>query len=456
MKRLIEQDLLAWFQASKRKPLVIRGARQVGKTWLVREFARKYVPHLIELNFEDRPDFRELFSSNDPQIILENIELALNITIDKSRSLLFLDEIQVVPEILAKLRWFAEKSPELAVIATGSLLDFVLAEHEFSMPVGRISYLHLEPLSFNEFILAKGKNKLFEYIKHYQLAKDIPDIIHQELLQLTKEYTVIGGLPDAVDSWCDNRSLLAVNHIHHDIVATYRDDFAKYSGRVPLERLEDILNSVPKLLGKKFMYTRVNKDVQAASLKRAFDLICKARICHRVSACSANGIPLASERKEHVFKAVFLDSGLALAVLGLNLRHVARINTIELNNEGGIAEQLTGQLLRTIEPSFIESDLFYWTRENKSTSAEIDYIIQHGPHLIPVALKAGATGRLRSLHYFMHLKKLKYALRFCADQPNLSTVEVKLADGQDVEYKLLSLPFYLIGEIHRLLDDFVS
>src|SRR3989338_9046918 len=193
--------LTKWFSESGRKPLVLRGARQVGKTWVVRQLAQDHQLQLLEFNFERQPSHKDFFASNDPKKILLNLESYLGRSIEPKKSLLFLDEIQAMPELLAKLRWFYEGMPELAVIATGSLLEFVLENHTFSMPVGRITYLHLEPLSFEEFLLARHKKKLLDYLQCYQLQDIFPLALHEQCLSLFKEYIFVGGLPAAVDQW---------------------------------------------------------------------------------------------------------------------------------------------------------------------------------------------------------------------------------------------------------------
>ena len=182
------------------------------------------------------------------------------------RDVLFIDEIQAAPEILAKLRWFAEDYPELPVVTAGSLLEFTLAEHSFSMPVGRIQYMHIEPLSFEEFLQAIDQTKLYAWLHTFEWGKPVPTAIHQQLMQHFKEYIIVGGLPAAVASWIEERSLSDVNRIHYDLLSTYRDDFAKYAGRVSLSLLEDVLNAIPKMLGNKFVYSRINKDEQVIGI----------------------------------------------------------------------------------------------------------------------------------------------------------------------------------------------
>lgn len=445
--------LKTWINTSGRKPVVMRGARQVGKTWMVRELARLSGKELIELNFEKKPSWRDLFTSNDPKEILLNLESELNRTILPENSLLFLDEIQATPELLAKLRWFYEEMPELAVVAAGSLLEFALAEHEFSMPVGRISYLHVEPLSFEEFLIAQGQTKLCEFLVSWQWATSIPSSIHEKLMGYVKEYMLIGGMPEAVASWQSEHSLVLIEQIHHNLLATYRDDFAKYAKKIPTERLEEILTTIPKLLGEKFVFSRANKAVPTESLKKALQLLCMARVCHKTYATQGNGIPLGAEIKDNFCKIIFLDVGLASSLLDIKLHQLKQLDAVSLVNQGGISEQIVGQLLRTIEPEYKEPHLYYWLREQKNSNAEVDYLIQHNGKIIPIEVKSGSTGSLKSLHQFMHAKRLLRAMRINADLPSVVDVDVKIYSAESVHYQLCSIPFYLVGQLYRLLDE---
>jgi len=451
MKRDRTSFLVDWLNSSSRKPLVIRGARQVGKTWLIRDLASLQERKLIELNFERRPDLESLFSSNDPKEILVNIAAATGNKIEPSKAILFLDEIQAAPHLLEKLRWFAEDMPQLPVIAAGSLLDFTLAKHEFSMPVGRIGYLYLEPLSFEEFLDATGESELRSYLQRYDWNLTLPEAIHLQLMNRIKEYLIVGGMPAAVSSWANDKDPALLNQIHFDLLSTYRDDFAKYSGRLTIDRLEDIMRSVPRQLGKKFVYKNANSDVTAAPLKQAVDLLSKARISHQVVATSANGLPLGAETDEKFFKMILMDCGLCGASLGLSLHQMRSISEISMINSGGMAEQLAGQLLRTVTPAYIPPSLYYWQRGKKGAEAEIDYIIQHENELMPIEVKAGTTGTLKSLHSFMKEKKKKTAIRINSDVPRMSSIEAKDTLGSPLEYTLLSIPFYLLGQLHRLI-----
>jgi hypothetical protein len=452
MKRDRSSFLIDWLNSKARKPLVIRGARQVGKTWLIRDLAKTQKKELIELNFEKKPDLKSLFSSNDPKEILINISAFTGKNIDPTKSILFLDEIQAAPELLSKLRWFAEDLSELPVIAAGSLLDFALEDHELSMPVGRIGYMYLEPLSFEEFLDAVDESHLRLYLQNYNWSTNIPDAIHNKLLSHLKKYLIIGGMPSAVLSWHTDENLQLVNQIHFDLLSTYRDDFAKYKGRLTLQRLEDIMNSIPHQLGGKFVYSNANPDISCSSLKQALDLLAKARICHIIALTSGNGLPLAAESNNKFFKVIMLDVGLCSASLGLSLHQLSLTNELTLINSGAMAEQLTGQILRSLPPAYAPPTSFYWQQTKKNSEAEIDYIIQHENEVIPIEVKAGKTGTLKSLHYFMNAKQKELAVRVNSDKPSFSLIKNPISSSKVHCYTLLSIPFYLLGQLHRLLS----
>lgn len=450
MKRNCINFLNEWLLDAGRKPLVIRGARQVGKTWVVRHLAELQGKKLLEINFEKQPQRTTLFDTNDLQQIALNLSTVFG-DIDPEQSILFLDEIQAAPEILAKLRWFAEDMPELPVVAAGSLLEFTLENHTFSMPVGRINYMHLEPLSFEEFLLANDKASFVEYIKKYNFGYQVPLDIHQQLLNIFKEYLIVGGMPQAVESWVKNKSLNKISQIHSDLIATYRDDFPKYSGRLSVERLDEVLMSVPRFAGQKFVYSKVNPDVQSKSVKQALDLLCKARVCHKVLGSAANGIPLGAEIQDKYLKVIFLDIGLCSTILGISLDTINSTKDIDLINKGSMSEQVVGQILRTIVPFYSEPNLYYWHRDEKGSSAEIDYVMQHQNKVVPIEVKSGSTGGLKSLHIFMGLKNLDVALRVNSDFPSITPINVQDSFGKNINYKLVSIPYYLLGEAHRLL-----
>lgn len=442
-----------WFLDSKRKPLILRGARQVGKTWIAREFAKRNRLTFVELNFERNPELKSLFESNDPRVVLRNIESYTSISINANSSLLFLDEIQDAPEVLSKLRWFYEEVPELPVIAAGSLLEFILSDHSFSMPVGRISYLHLEPLSFEEFLLALEEHQLLKYINTIEIKPigasfAVPEAIHRKLIDIFNLYCFVGGMPACVVKWIEAKTFLDIAPIQEDLLATYRDDFYKYKGRLDVSRLLSVLSSVPNQLGQKFMYSRVGSDMQANVGKQILLLFNKAKISHTVKLSSANVAPLSAEIKDKAFKQIFLDVGLVNRMMSKPFQH----NATNTTQDGGIFEQVVGQMLRTLFPLYKEPELYYWQREEQGASAEIDYVIEHNGEIIPIEVKSGSTGSLKSLHYYMYHKQKKLAVRINDDLPSITEINVKLPTQESVSYSLLSIPFYLTGQIPQLVS----
>ncbi len=452
MKRDRTAFLQDWLHSKERKPLVIRGARQVGKTWLIRNLAQVEQHRLIEMNFEKQPELKSLFSSNNPREILLNIAASKGGAIDPLKTILFLDEIQAAPQLLEKLRWFQEDLPDIPVVAAGSLLDITLAKHTFSMPVGRISYMYLEPLSFEEFLDATGQQELRVYLGKYDWQLHIPEALHSQLMKLVKEYLIVGGMPTAVVSWAKEKALETVSQIHIDLLSTYRDDFSKYRGRLGLDRLDEVMLSIPRQLGKKFVYKEVSIDTGSTSLKQALELLCSAKVCHKVVSTSANGLPLGAESDDRCFKVIMLDCGLCSASLGLSLHQLGSISEISFVNSGGMAEQFVGQQLRTIFPAYMSPVTYYWHRAKKGAEAEVDYIIQHQNQVFPLEVKAGTTGTLKSLHQFMKEKKKEIAIRINSDLPRVGPIHVKDFSGASIEYTLLSLPFYLLGQLHRLIQ----
>jgi len=454
MKRTLLTDLNDWLGKEARKPLIIRGARQVGKTWIVREFARLSDLKLIEINFERSPEQAELFKNTSPAKVIASIERQTGLRVEDKKTLLFLDEIQKAPQAFANLRWFYEERPELAIIATGSLLDFVLRDHEFSMPVGRISYMFMEPMSFKEFLIANNEDIVVRYIESFKTTDMIEEPLHDKLIDYFRDYLLVGGLPSAVQSWLNTHSPVAVSEIHQNLANTYMDDFNKYAGRIPTARLEKIFRSVPRMLGKKFKFANVDNEERSAALKQALDMLCMARICHKVVCSYGHGIPLAAEENTKIFKVVFLDVGLTGAVLGINLMGSKAIEDMTRINEGGLSEQVVGQMLRTLGPSFVDPVLHYYTKEQKGSEAELDYLLQIGPKIVPVEVKSGSTGRLRSLHQFMAERRFSLAIRLCPERPSVASVDIKTVKGDRAQFKLLSIPFYLASEILRLSQPF--
>ena len=450
MKREILDDLRNWHARRSRKPLVLRGARQVGKTWIVRELARRVGADLVEINFERAPQVADVFEERAPARVLQALERLKGRRIHKERSLLLLDEIQRAPQAFANLRWFHEECPELAVIATGSLLDFVLARHSFSMPVGRISYMFMEPMTFYEFLLASGEEPLGSLLREATIEMEIEEPVHDKLCRLFRLYTIIGGMPAIVQEWNDSGSPVAVSEVQQDLINTLCDDFARYAARLPPERLRKVMLSIPRLLGRKYKYSLVDRNEGSRELKRALELLAMARICHKVRHSGGRGVPLVAEENDARFKVLFIDTGLASAVLGLVLDSRQALQDLVRIDRGGIAEQAVGQLLRGSVGRHVDPRLHYYLREKRGSEAEIDYLIQTEGRIVPVEVKSGATGTLKSLHQFMADRGCDMAFRVNTERPSRIDVDFLTPKGDRSRYELLSVPLYLAGELGRL------
>ncbi|MGB5747808.1 MAG: ATP-binding protein [Desulfobacterales bacterium] len=451
MIRFAANEFENWLKNKNRKPMVLRGARQVGKTWLVRDFAKRQKLQLVELNFERLPGLADLFSENDPAEVLRNIEAQLEVMIKPDSSLLFLDEIQAAPQLLSKLRWFKEEISNLPVIAAGSLLDFAIQEYQYGMPVGRISHFYLEQMSFFEFVLATGNEALFKKMSSFSLESSMPESLHTKCLNVYHDYCLVGGMPEVVQEWINSKDLTSCIKIQQDLLATYRDDFHKYGGKIDAGMLNKILLSVAEQLGNKFIYSRVDPTQKLVQIKKALSLLSQANVCTKVLHTTGNGLPLGAESNEKFFKALMLDIGLISVQLGLSsIRHTEAKSTI-FSNKGGLAEQFVGQQLRACQTPLESPQLFYWQRTG-GRQGEIDYVIQHGNRVVPVEVKSGSAGSMKSLHQFMAEKRLNSAVRININQPSVENIRVKTNQGIPVSYRLLSLPVYLTERLEDLIE----
>ncbi len=464
LKRHEINYLQEWAGHRVHKPLVIRGARQVGKSTLVREFARLADMSFAEVNFERDPELREAFAVRDPVRILSTLALLTGIPVTPAGTLLFLDEIQAAPEALVALRYFHEEMPELHVVAAGSLMEFALADARFSMPVGRVEYLHLGPMEFEDFVEALGHSQLVAYLRDSSLSDildgTLPPTVHRRLLDLLRQYWIVGGLPETVSAYVEadgsaGGEFARVGRIQQSVVAAYRDDFNKYSHGRLRDRIHMVFDRLPAMVGRKFKYVQVSRDHRAAELADALRHLCMAGVASKIHHTSANGIPLAAEANERYFKCLYMDVGLMCAALRLDVLDLGK-EDLTLINDGALAEQFVGQHLLFSGPRYEAPSLYYWAREARSAAAEIDYLLTVGQRIVPVEIKTGTTGSLRSLHQFLQEKRRDFGLRFNSDVPSLLRDSRKLSTGTWVDYSLLSLPLYMAGQAPRLVSEFES
>ncbi len=456
MKRFSLDHLVRWKDKPNRKPLVIRGARQVGKTRLVRIFANDFFNNLVEINFDADPEKAGLFRSSDVQEIIKFLEIDLNVSIRPGSTLLFLDEIQAVPELLGKLRYFHEKMPALHVICAGSLLDFALAEPLFSVPVGRIEFMHLGPMSFSEYLLAVDRSLLLGYLQDFRMGDTVPQSIHDQLQQGIREFMIVGGMPGVLKTYIDSDKELALAvEEQQSIIQTYHLDFAKYQSRVDVLFLQRIFKRIPSQVGQLLKYVSLDRDAKALKVRENLDLLQKARLITRVCHSDGNGLPLVAESDDSTFKLLFLDIGLLNTILGLKLTDFIYEDHV-LVNRGAVAEQFIGQHLLYQGPANEDAGLFYWNRQKQGSVSEVDFLTCSGSQVIPVEVKAGKTGRLKSLQVFVNEKRMPLAVRFNSELPSLHTVRTGIAGQASRDFDLLSLPLYMVDQLPRLLESLVG
>ena len=278
----------------------------------------------------------------------------------------------------------------------------------------------------------------------------VPEGLHRELLGLLRQYCVVGGMPEAVASFAQKGSFLESEQVQQSILATYRDDFSKYSTKAEHRRIEKIFSSVPRLVGRKFMFSHVDREERARELGPALHLLCLARVTHQIKHSHGNGVPLGAEADDRTFKVLFLDVGLLCHACGLRVVDVENVPDLILVNNGAVCEQLVGQHLLMSRAFHEEPNLNCWMRDKPNANAEVDYLMSMGPRVIPVEVKAGATGRLKSLHLFMAEKKCDFGLRFNSDVPSFLNTQKTLAGTEGSPFRLLSLPFYMLGQTRRL------
>lgn len=455
MRRFSEDVLSSWFSKERRKPLIIRGARQVGKSTLVRNFAKINNLDLAEINLERHPLLEDIFKTLDVERIVREIEALTDKRILSPRTLLFFDEIQAAPSAIPALRYFYEDLPDLPVIAAGSLLEFTLSKHNYSMPVGRVEYLHLGPMSFEEFLTALDDESLVKYLQGYQLQKEIPLMTHKRLLSRQREFLFVGGMPEAVLKFKETKSIKEVVEIHRSVIQTYQDDFAKYAKGAVLNRLHRVLNVLPKQAGKKVKYSNISKEDRAKDLRDAIDLLIKARLLLPAWHSDCSGIPIKAGMNDNVFKLYFLDTGLLCYLSGLDWSYLSHLDERELVNEGPLAEQFVAQHLAYLQKGFEPPDLFYWLRESKSQNAEVDFVLQLGKEIIPIEVKAGKSGQMKSLQQYIISKKGSIACRFDLNPPSKQNIRHELGQKEDIavaEFTLISLPLYLIERCIGLIS----
>jgi len=451
MKRTALNRLNKWYNSKRRKPLIIRGARQVGKSTLVRKFAEAEKLELYEINLERNPKLEKCFSTLNTESILQELEATIGKKIVSEKSLLFLDEVQATPSAISALRYFFEDNPDLAIVAAGSLLEFILKDHDFSMPVGRIQYLHLEPMTFNEFLLGIGESFIYEQINNWNPNINISQTAHEKLIKHLHLFFLCGGMPEAVLAYKETKSLEECKAVHEEILFTYFDDFPKYRTRIDSSTIRQVFEATPLAIGKKVKYSTFAPDLRSAQIRICIELLSLAKVITQVRHSSCSGLPIKAGENSSIYKLLYLDTGLLLRALGLNLIKLTSFTQDQLVNKGVIAEHFIGQHLVARASANNDRSLNYWLREGKSNNAEVDYVISEKGKIIPVEVKAGKSGTLRSLQQFALKHGSKHALRFDLNLPSVQQISSK-----GISYTLHSLPIYLVESLDSYFDEGIN
>lgn len=424
LSREIDKQLESWRTSNFEKPLLIRGARQVGKSTSIRHLGNKF-DHYVELNFEARGDLHQLFEGNlDPKAICENISLIFNTPIIPGKTLLFFDEIQACIPAISSLRFFYEQYPELHLIAAGSLLEFALSEIP-SFGVGRIRSMFVYPLSFDEFLNAMGEEHLLDAKRKSSATKPLTDPVHQKLIDYLKRFLILGGMPEVVKQYAQDGDLLECGRILDDLVVSIQTDFAKYKNRVPSLRINQVFASVANQVGNKFVYSKVQSDSNHKHIQEALQLLILAGLVIPVTHSSGNGLPIGAQINPKKRKMILLDSGIYQRIMGLKISELLLASDLNLLNKGAVSEQYCGLEILKAYSSYYHESLYYWHREARNSNAEVDYLVQKGNDIIPIEIKSGTKGSMQSMYLFLKEKKSKYGVRFSSEKHgNLQSIQI--------------------------------
>lgn len=442
MKRIVDAYLAQWKTDSNRKPLLIRGARQVGKTHAVRELGKTF-EHFVEINFERNQRALSIFDNDknlDPKRIIQDIFAINDKKIVPGATLLFFDEIQIAPRAITALRYFYEEMPELHVVAAGSLLDFTI--EKIGIPVGRVRSAYMYPLSFIEFLVALGKKVIVEQL--LEKSNIVYNVgFHADLLDLVGKYLAVGGMPEAVNRWIETGNINECLMVHQDIIDTYQQDFGKYAKASQIEHVARIFDSVPHQLGGKFKYTVIEGDYRKRELAPALDLLSTAGIVHKIFHTAAQGIPLGAEVDLACYKAMLMDVAVSQKLLGLETGSWILQPLEAFTNKGAVVESFVGQEILAYADPRKREQLYYWQRMTKNSTAEVDYLLQDQENIIPIEVKSGHGSTLRSLHLFLETHtRSTYGVRFSAQ--NYSEYE-----------RIHSYPLYAVAKIALQNKDIV-
>ncbi len=440
MKRLALTDLKHWLEGKNRKPLILRGARQVGKSTLVKIFCEQEKLDLFEFNLE----IEKLNSVNSEefniQSLLDEIQFKKKRKITEN-SLLFFDEIQESPQLLKMLRYFYEKKPLLKVIAAGSLLEIALRAENFSFPVGRVDFYYLRPMDFKEFLWATNQDYLEQKLANFEFDTQV----HKAAISALRNYFYVGGMPEAVKVFHETESFYEMRSIQNQIIQAYSADFPKYNKRINLQRINRIFNSLSIISGKKIIYSKLDYESKSRDIKRVVELLFDARVVLPCYHSNGNNVPLAGESDLRIFKSYYIDIGLLNSILKLDISDLDHEFQYNFSTKGMLAEQFVAQHLSCLDNGFTDSTLFYHLKDKGIQKAEIDFLIEIGQSIYPIEVKSSSKGHLKSLMYFCESKKSKIGFQ-------TSLAEFSVEKKFIGKTKLVNIPLYAIGYLKENID----
>jgi len=436
MKRFISQQLKAWKHKKRRKPLILQGARQVGKTTILERFGEAEFSHCVSINFENDERARMIFDQDlHPERIIEALNLRLERKIVAKDTLLIFDEIQECPNALNSLKYFCEQAPEYYICAAGSLLGVKLAQGK-GFPVGKVNFLSLLPMSFFEFLIALGKENLAEYLQNLQLNDQINEAIHLDLCDLLKQYLYIGGMPEAVKTFRDERDYFSVREVQQEIIKSYLLDFAKHAPENQIMKITQVWENLPAQLAKenkKFVFSVLRQGARAREFEIAIQWLIDAGLIYPAYQVDTPKLPLKAYAKLNTFKLYMLDVGILGAMSGLEAEIILEKNLLFQEFKGSLTENLAAQLLKVSGLG----QLHYWSSGN---TAEVDFILPHKREIIPLEIKSGISTKKKSLQIYKERYQPTQAYR--ASIMNLKTQE-----------NLVNIPLYLIEKFLADGDD---
>ena len=453
IQRNIDVELLEWKNNPMRKPLLLRGARQVGKSSAVRHFGKEF-KYFAEVNFERHKAVKTFFQGDiDIRLIAQKIAKYINVPIEEGETLLFLDEIQECPEAIMALRFFKEDYPGLHVIAAGSLLEFTLQELP-TYGVGRIHTLFMYPMTFDEFLKANDENGLIDMKGQADSRHPLDDAFHEKLVEYFRIYLLVGGMPEAVLAWIKTHDFNQCSRVQEDIILTYDDDFSKYKKRVSPDLLRTTMRGICHQPGEKITFKQISAGYRSSQIREAVRLLTLAGLTTPVVATSGNGIPLDAEANEKNMKILFLDSGLLLTVLQLEgnlaqhlIEQIMTGNPQELVNKGGLVEMVAGLEILRNKPCVQRQRMFYWEKSGNSI-AEIDYLDIFNLKVTPIEIKSGTQGGMKSLWLFMREKHLTEAIR-CSFE-NFGEFSYTDSQADNAVRHITIVPLYALENLQKM------